>query len=100
MGKICLIRDDLEGTGDIDKSTYENCYSVHKEQIKLSGMDAFKYSNIIKSDTGDCSLYSAYARHTKHIVINHNGQIYNIVYSDNQNSELKDQILSTFKFTQ
>jgi len=81
-------------------SPREECYSVIKEQIKFAGVEAFKYSNVINSDTGNCGSWSGAAKHSIDIIIEHNGLIYKIGYFNNTDSELEDQILSTFKFTQ
>lgn len=97
IAPFILIRNDLEGTGDVNKSSYEDCYYVQATKLRFSGIDATKYANIVISDTGSCAMVSGIARHTKHIVFDHNNQIYNIVYSDYEQAELKNQILSTFK---
>lgn len=93
------IRNDLEGTGDITESSYKNCYYVQETKIDFAGINSTKYENIILNDEGSCMFASDYARYSKHIIVKRDGRLYNIFYHDYENKELKNQILSTFKFT-
>lgn len=91
------ITDKLEGTGDIKTSSVPECYSIYKESITLAGAPAVKYSKIIKKDTGNCQMSSAYGRNEKHIIID-NPITLNIFYNVAQDEVLKNKIISTFEF--
>ncbi len=93
------IVNTLEGTGNFQKSEFKECYSVEQEPIEVDGVMGTKYSNSIENDKGVCDNQVVnYAKNQLHIVLNKNNVLYNIGFYEDQNKNVKYQILSTLKF--
>ena len=94
------ITNSLSGTGSIATSYYPKCYSVKTENTTIAGVPAKKYSNVILNDTGTCNnQYVNGEKNNIHIIFTKNNVSYNIFYYEDENKSVKEQILSTFKFT-
>lgn len=94
-----LITHSKQGTGNFEKSEFEQCYTVLKEPIIVDGVKGNKYSNILKSDKGKCDNQEVhYAKNSVHIILEHGGKLYNIHFFDDIEKDIKYKILSTFKF--
>lgn len=100
MFPYLIILDHLDGTGDVDKSSYPECYSIKSEPTIVDNVNATKYSAEIKNSEGRCLQVSNHAKFTTHVVVKRNEKIYNVIYYSDGESEQTKQILSTFKFTQ
>lgn len=80
-------------------SNLENCYSVLKENIIFAKVRATKYSNIIKKATDECYKQEVlYAANQVHIVLEDDKSQLEIYVNEKNNSNIKNQILSTFQF--
>lgn len=94
-----LIINTTQGTGNFERSDFEQCYSVQKESIIVNGVTGIKYSNIFKNDQGKCAVQAVLsAKHSVHIILNRNGKLYNIAFFEDSDKDIKYKILSTFKF--
>lgn len=91
------------GSGySLETSQYPECYSVKKETINVGGLPATKYSNqIIDDPSSKCSnTVVSYAKSNVTILLNHGTDLLIYSFYENADKDIKNKMLSTFKFTQ
>jgi|SRR3990167_11012718 len=95
---VILLVHRADGIGDVDRSHQPDCYSIKGEPTTFAWVEGMKYTRVIKNDQGPCASYSSYQRHNVNIVLRHKNNPYIFLYNEYLDKELKNQILSTFKF--
>jgi len=94
-----FVTTDFSSSNSYQKSDYEECYSVEKEPMIISGASGFKYSAVIKSKTGECGNQTvAYADVGTNIVLKHNNKDYHLYYYKNVETKIVEKMLASFKF--
>jgi|SRR5581483_6955974 len=79
--------------------TDKSCVNIKKEPIIVDGITTIKYFQTIPSDVSKCPPFIGYSNKLAYIPVSHNNQQFEIFINNQNNADIKSQILSTLKFT-